>query len=256
MNIVTGKPEKLDAHCEVHGAYQVRVQEYAIAGKYMVFDGCQECERIESEKAARQAEAERAVREAQDILARKERAGLRKRHINCTLDNYKAATSDQQKALGKAREFLSNTLNRKGGNLVLAGRVGTGKTHLAAAIVSALVEQNRTAALIKMPELIREIKHSWSRDSDTSESALIDHFSTIGLLVIDEVGVQFGSDTEKLLVSEIIDNRYQELLPTVLISNLDIEGIRKCIGERCYDRLKEDGGQIVAFDWDSARGAA
>lgn len=256
MRIVTEKPKTLDAHCELHGAYQVKVTDYAIAGKYMVSEECPECNRIENERIAEEKRKECEAQEAQNRIRRKERAGLRRRHINCTLDNYSAVTSGQQKALGKAREFLSNTLLGKGGNLVLAGRVGTGKTHLAAAIVSSLVDQNKSASLIKMPELIREIKHSWNRESQTTESAIIEHYSKVGLLALDEVGVQFGSDTEKLLVSEIIDNRYQELLPTILISNLDIKGIRQCIGERCYDRLKEDGGQVIAFDWDSARGAA
>ena len=83
----------------------------------------------------------------------------------------------------------------------------------------------------------------------------MDRLSKVGLLIIDEIGIQFGSDTEKLLISEIIDNRYQNLLPTVLISNLDLAGIKSCIGERSYDRLREDGGKVVAFNWDSHRGA-
>jgi DNA replication protein DnaC len=256
MKIVSELPTQLDANCETHGAYKIKCQDYAISGKYMIFDHCPECAREANEKAEQEARVELEAQQAQNRVRSKMKAGLRKRHIDCTLDNYSATTEGQQKALGKAREFLSNTINGKGGNLVLAGRVGTGKTHLAAAIVSALVDHGRSASLIKMPELIREIKHSWSRDSGTSESAVIDYYSRVGLLALDEVGVQFGTDTEKLLVSEIIDNRYQELLPTVLISNLDIKGIRECIGERCYDRLKEDGGQVIAFDWDSARGAA
>ncbi len=73
------------------------------------------------------------------------------------------------------------------------------------------------------------------------------------LLIIDEVGSQFGSDTEKLFIFEIIDGRYQEMKPTILISNLDINGIKESIGERCVDRLREGGGSMIAFNWESSR---
>ena len=43
------------------------------------------------------------------------------------------------------------------------------------------------------------------------------------------------------------------VLPTVLISNLGIDAIKDAVGERIIDRLREDGGDLVAFDWDSHR---
>ena len=52
---------------------------------------------------------------------------------------------------------------------------------------------------------------------------------------------------------DIIDGRYQEMKPTILISNLAIAGIKDLIGERVIDRLREDGGKLVSFDWPSYR---
>ena len=40
------------------------------------------------------------------------------------------------------------------------------------------------------------------------------------LLILDEVGVQFGSETEKMILFEIINGRYEQLKPTIVISNL------------------------------------
>jgi DNA replication protein DnaC len=73
-------------------------------------------------------------------------------------------------------------------------------------------------------------------------------------LIIDEVGVQFGSDTEKMIVFDIIDGRYSNMLPTILISNLALPDVKELIGERAIDRLREDGGVVVAMKWDSNRG--
>lgn len=256
MKIMDKYPDVTTGYCEQHGEYEFKVTEMPIGPKFMVVDGCPECARLEQEEADRLAAEEAKAQEAQDLIRRKQSAGLRKRHMTCSLDNYKATTESQKTALGEVRAFLSNVLSGKGGNMVLAGRVGTGKTHLAAGVISALTEAKYHCKIIKLPELIRAIKSSWANGSDLSESEIIHNLSGLKLLIVDEIGVQYGSDTEKLLLSEIIDNRYQEMLPTMLISNLDVDGIRKCIGERCYDRLKEDGGKVVAFDWESARGAA
>ena len=76
------------------------------------------------------------------------------------------------------------------------------------------------------------------------------------LLILDEVGVQFGSDAEKLILFEIINTRYQDMKPTILISNLTLVELGKYIGERVVDRMREGGGAILSFDWDSYRGAA
>lgn len=74
------------------------------------------------------------------------------------------------------------------------------------------------------------------------------------LLILDEVGVQHGSDTEKLILFEIINGRYEAARPTIVISNLDAAGLEQFLGERAFDRLREGGGRLVVFDWESHRG--
>ena len=74
------------------------------------------------------------------------------------------------------------------------------------------------------------------------------------LLIIDEIGVQFGSEFEKNLIFDILNERYENRRPTLLLSNLTVPEVRAFLGERIYDRLKEDGGRCVSFDWQSHRG--
>jgi len=260
MSIIKGKPGNLSRSCEKHGNYEAKCQEI-FNDRFVLYEDCPTCiaeesKAFEAEKekrAALQAE-ERKQQEQERIDRQKRYAGVKARHQGSTFENFEASTQQQSAALTKTRDFMQKVIKREGGNLVMCGRVGTGKTHLAAAMAHVMVERDRACKLIKLPELMRLIKGSWSGEG-MSESELIDLCSKVELLIIDEVGVQYGSDTEKLIVSEIIDNRYQDMLPTVLISNLDIQGIKSCIGERCYDRLKEDGGTVVAFDWDSHRGS-
>jgi DNA replication protein DnaC len=44
--------------------------------------------------------------------------------------------------------------------------------------------------------------------------------------------------------------------PTILISNLAIGPLAEFAGDRVIDRMKENGGKLVVFDWKSHRGAA
>jgi DNA replication protein DnaC len=75
------------------------------------------------------------------------------------------------------------------------------------------------------------------------------------LLVVDEVGAQAGTAYELGVLHEVIDRRYQLVLPTVVVSNLAAADLGRYIGDRALDRLREGGGQAVGFSWTSARGA-
>ena len=66
--------------------------------------------------------------------------------------------------------------------------------------------------------------------------------------------VQFGSDAEKLLLFDVLNERYERRKPTLMLSNLTAQEVAAYLGERVMDRLREDGGEVVVFDWASHRG--
>jgi DNA replication protein DnaC len=101
---------------------------------------------------------------------------------------------------------------------------------------------------------IRHIKDTYRRDSDRSESQAIDDLVAVDLLILDEVGAQVGSEHEKMLMFEVINERYQQLRSTVLISNLTREELSEFLGDRVMDRFRESGA-VIAFDWKSHRGS-
>ncbi|EDH5493481.1 AAA family ATPase, partial [Salmonella enterica subsp. enterica serovar Java] len=79
-------------------------------------------------------------------------------------------------------------------------------------------------------------------------------FASLDLLIIDEVGVQFGSASELAILQEIVNVRYENVLPTILISNLTFEQLKDTIGERIVDRVTNGGRNRLAFNWESFRG--
>jgi DNA replication protein DnaC len=100
--------------------------------------------------------------------------------------------------------------------------------------------------------LIRAVRATWSRDSQRTEVDVLDEFGTVELLVIDEVGVQSGTDNEQSLIFDVLDRRYRDMRPSILLTNQDKAGFRGFVGDRVFDRLTETG-RWVSFDWGSYR---
>jgi len=247
------KPEPPEVgQCEKHGDYDFRY--IAFNNKYLVTDCCPLCakeKKQEEELAAKELEATTAIENKRKCReSARINAGISKRNLYKTFDDYICTNDGQTKAKNDCVRYVESFPTDK--SLIMVGGVGTGKTLLASAMLEALVDEY-DCGIIKTIDLIRRLKSTWAKDSDESEEEAIKLFVGVDLLIIDEVGAQFGSDTEKLFIFDIIDGRYQDMKPTILISNLDISGIKDAIGERCVDRLREGGGSMIAFDWESSR---
>ena len=50
-----------------------------------------------------------------------------------------------------------------------------------------------------------------------------------------------------------MNGRYEQMRPTIVLSNLVRDELSAYLGARVLDRLTEGGGVVVAFDWDSYR---
>jgi DNA replication protein DnaC len=101
--------------------------------------------------------------------------------------------------------------------------------------------------------MIRQLRSGWRRDSGRSELEELDILSRLDLLVIDEIGVQFSSDAERVQLFDVINRRYADLRPTILVTNLTLAEIQETLGERVFDRFREVA-TVVTFDWPSFRG--
>ena len=238
--------------CDDHGEYEVKYNQIT-DDKFIRSPICDKC----NEAGQAMAKADSLKQQLADQIERRQRrlinAGVSRRLINKTFNDYVVSIPGQAKAKAKCEALARSLLkDEQVGSLILSGGVGTGKTALCAAMANVLVD-HKTVRITKTIDLVRDLKESWSKDCESTEKGLIKFYSTLDLLVIDEIGVQYGSDTERLFLFDIIDGRYNNMLPTVLISNLGMDAIKEAVGERIIDRLREDGGDLVAFDWDSHR---
>lgn len=243
------QPNEREEQCEKHGAF--------ISRNFMgnIWSRCAACSE-EAKEAERQAE-ERKRLEAQQRQweARIGSACIPERFRDRTLDTYKPANPGQEKALKFAREYAEafHEVRRTGRCAIFVGNPGTGKTHLAVGIALHVMKQQRSVLFTTVQRAIRRVKDTWAKGSEESESAAINAIAYPDLLILDEVGVQFGSEFEKQVIFDILNERYEKRKPTILLSNIPAKDLSSYLGERVADRLREDGGKVIAFDWESYR---
>ncbi|HAT42378.1 MAG TPA: hypothetical protein DCS87_11770 [Rheinheimera sp.] len=238
--------------CAEHGPFNFRYQ--PMGPKFFVSDTCPQCAAALKVKEQND-DAARRQREEQARVERKRcEAGVGLRYVQSCFESFVAETHEQRKALSECVAYADHIAGGGHANLVMSGQVGTGKTMLACAMVNRLLSSGRRVRIVNLGHIVRDIKDSWQKTGCKTETDIIRELVQLDLLVIDEVGQQRGTETELLLIFEIIDGRYKAMLPTVLISNLDKKGIVEAIGERAFDRLRQDGGKLVAFNWGSMRG--
>lgn len=253
---VVSLSETFQGNCEQHGDFTGSVT--VIFGKTFR-TGCQKCAEIRKAKEAQDEIEAQARQERERIQKKLGNAMIPHRFVSKTFADYRAESEGQKKALSVCREYADNfrTHFDAGRCLLLLGKPGTGKTHLAAAIANQLVTTTAATAVYRtVGGILQHIKGSFDRESGYSEMEAFDSYANAHLLIIDEVGATKPTEFELATLFQIINARYEELMPTVIISNLPPKSLPEALGERCVDRLREGGGIALTFDWQSARKVA
>lgn len=239
------------AECDKHGPYAA-----VISKRFEKRSGCPVCADIARRERDQQEQAEMYRRLEQDALeAKLGSAMIPSRFKGKTFDAYRADTDKQRKALAVCRSYAENFSEHyeAGRCLMLLGTPGTGKTHLATAIADHVMRNTKAQAVYRtVGAILQYIKGSYG-DSDYSEQQAFAALTKPELLIIDEVGATKATEYELATLFQIINGRYEEKRPTILVSNLMPTELSPALGDRCVDRLREGGGIALVFDWSSAR---
>lgn len=243
-------PEKnppREASCNLHGAYM----SMHIIGS--VWSRCPKCQQILREREDAERQRHKQEEERERFAARLGRSAIPKRFIGRTFEGFKAETEAQQKALAVCRDYAEAFPEhlKAGTGLILSGKPGTGKSHLAAAIMQSIIADHFTQYMTCM-DVIRMIRETWRKDSERSESDVLRDLGRIPLVVIDEIGVQYGTEGEQTILFDVLDIRYRNQMPTILLTNQNMEGAKAFLGDRIWDRMRETC-RWIPFDWESYR---
>lgn len=233
----------------------------------------------DKKEAERQAEEERqkaldAEMERYEEMIRK--SGMDARWQTRTFETFVTDTPGREKAYKQAKKYADSfdkmrpvkhgatteapEILRNG--LYIAGGYGTGKTHLAAAIVNQLLGQKTACICMTMIGLLDRIKDSY-RDAreEGTEAYVLSRYKNVPLLVIDDLGSEQQTEWAISKIFEIINSRYEAYMPTIITTNYSAKELVERMtplggdgknAEKTVDRLMEMCAGI-SMNWESWR---
>lgn len=245
-----------EADCDIHGAYTSR--EIHLLGQSR-WSGCPVCAReAADQRLVADALSGKQLREAKRLAkldAMLAESGVSQRFLKANLQTLVPESADEHAAqtlrgMAKIAQGFLQRLERStmgAGNLLVYGGWNTGKTHLGCAIVRGALEAGLSGCYTTQPRMIEAMKRSWDSLDDAGDQVT---FADVDVLVIDEVGVGFRTEAEKLHLFALLNDRYQNRLSTVLITNMTIDQTWEFLGQRLQNKLSEDGlEEIECLGW-------
>lgn len=187
-----------------------------------------------------------------------EAAGMSKRAARQRFRNF-SPDSGQAEAFAAAQAFAREYIEGRntGTGLLFIGGVGSGKSHLAAAIANAIMDYvpipDSTAEgcgqglacditpysgvrFVGTVALLEQLRASFN-DSESAQN-IIRRYREANLLILDDLGAEKPSDWARERLFDIIDFRYSECLPTIITTNANIPELRQKLGDRICDRIR------------------
>lgn len=249
---------RMQCNCPVHGPFMSDGHGFfrrtSSVDQSVCWSPCPTCLEELGQLRQRQQDAAAALEREYQIADRIAAAGVPQRFVGKTLASFTAESDGQRRVMAIAQDYVERFARHRerGDSLVFAGLPGTGKSLLAMLILQELCRRGYGARYTTCQALIQAIRRTWGKDGEGREAAVIDGFAETSLLVIDEIGVQAGTDNEKALLFDILDRRYGEMRPTIFGTNLDKVNFQEFVGDRVWDRLTETA-RWVPFEWNSYR---
>lgn len=162
-------------------------------------------------------------------------------------------------------------------NIILSGTVGVGKTMMSRIFKNELEKvevseeiktwefgenvikenkRNLNVKYIRCNDLIQVLREHF--DKNKSENF---EYHRCDFLIIDEIGVQYNTDGERICLYKLFDHRYEHYKPIMIISNNKIKtevgkktlGLDKILGSRILDRIYSDDAKYFFIQAKSKR---
>ncbi len=202
---------------------------------------CQERDRHERQQVELGLEKERLARIRANPDGYLGGFGVPRKYLGCSLDGFEGG----DKVTAFCREYVRDLVLGCAGNVLLTGGCGAGKTHLSAAILrQAICEGFKgTALFTTAPELLLGIREAFSVKTEVNEREVIDKYSGVDLLVLDDFGAEKQSAWAVTTLYLIIDRRLRDMKPTIVTTNLSLEDIATVISRRLASRLSD--GRVI-----------
>ena len=161
---------------------------------------------------------------------------------NATLDNFDTPTEKEAEKLKFAQKICREWADGARNNVVFQGEAGTGKSHLAFAMMKVLSEATKEIAIfINVTDLLMKIKADFSQ-----EEFLVNKIAGAKFLVLDDLGMEKDSEWSFRILYNILNKRAN----TIITTNLTAQEIQKRYGRPFMSRLMKgvDNEHLMVFN--------
>lgn len=164
------------------------------------------------------------------------------------------------------RRYAENwpEMQRQNIGLLLYGGVGGGKTFFVACLANAIIADEARKGNkngYRGPVLlttVQNLRDEAQKDFGAKKERVLDNVREIGLLILDDFGVERRTSTTDEILYDIINARYDANKPLIVTTNMTLADM-KCAQDdkmrRIYDRVREMCCQPIPVSGESRRQA-
>ena len=142
--------------------------------------------------------------------------------------------------LEKAKQFVRD-FDEKGGNILIYGETGLGKTFLSNCIAKALLDTCHGVLYLSANELFDKIlaKATFAAEPDSFTERIREYVYRADLLIIDDLGTELTNNFVVSQLFEIVNQRHLSGRSTLISTNLTLAQIQSLYSERIMSRFVE-----------------
>lgn len=153
-------------------------------------------------------------------------------------DHFKTNSASRKRVLETAKKYVAE-YQPNGNGLLFIGETGTGKTHLAVAILQELIQKQYAGVFYNIITLLDELRASYNSQDESEQWEIIDRVRDTSILVLDDLGAEKTSGWVNDRLYAIINYRYENKKTTIVTSNKSHAELNDQIGNRIISRLVE-----------------
>ena len=135
------------------------------------------------------------------------------------------------------------------GWITFVGETGTGKSHLAAAIVLERLRQGDRVVFAIVPDLLDHLRRAYSPDNAETYDEMLDALRGADVLVLDDLGAHSTTPWAQEKLYQLFSYRYIQALPTVITTNLNPDELDARLASRLLDHQQNKIYRMVAPDY-------
>ncbi len=169
--------------------------------------------------------------------------GIGTRFKRSTFATFITRTESQADAVRTLQRWVEWVSQGMETNVVLTGNHGVGKTHLAVAVMNTASHLGMSSEIRSFREVMIEIRSTYRTSAVETELSILERLSRCDILVLDDINQPRYSPSEQACLQLLMDKRYRNRKPTVLVTILASPLFCASMGQGVMERLSQ--GHLV-----------